>query len=89
MGQKLTIGMNGRLKLSVNGTPAARPLDVAIESLQLDLADLMESGNLTSTEDDTKVRILLDGVTLGFTLDADEVFAHGAESMMREIEEVL
>lgn len=81
------MGISGRLDLSLDGSPSPRPMDVSITTM-LDLDALMAEGKLTMDPDDpSKVRISLEGVTLGFTLDAHEVLSRGANAIVEWAEE--
>ncbi len=85
----MTIGIQGRLQLSIDGASTSRPLDAAIEGLQLDLDYLMENGYLTFSGDVSRVEIELVDVTLRLSLDADEVLSRGGTAMIRGLEKDL
>lgn len=90
MGQTVTIGMQGTLALSLDGSPMPRPLEVDIGGLEVDLAHLMERGLLTMHDKDpSKVRIRLEGVTLTFVMGAEELLSRGGAAIVDELEELL
>jgi hypothetical protein len=87
MGQRVTIAMNGKLTLSIDGTPTPKPLEVAIEGIHLDLDYLMENQLLQIQESDpSKVVIELQNVTLKLAVDANEVLSRGAAAIVTGME---
>lgn len=82
MGQTMTIGMSGTLQLSIDGASTSRALEVDIGGIKLDLDYLMEQGLLQIGENDQKVAITLDGVSLVLKLDADEVLSRGGSAII-------
>jgi hypothetical protein len=89
MGQAMTVGMRGRLQLSIDGSSTARPLDVDIGGIRLDLDKLMASGCIQFSDDPSKVKVRLTDVTFWLLLDADEVLSRGAAAIVHGLEEVL
>lgn len=86
MGQRVTLAMNGKLTMTLDGSPTSRPLEVDIQGLQLDLDYLMANDHLQH-RDDGRVGITLEGVTLTLALDAEEIISRGFDSIMAGIEE--
>ncbi len=86
MGQRVTLAINGTLKLSIDGSPTPRPLDVQIPALEIDLDRLMEQKQLTLRGD--KVDIQLSEVTLKLTLDADAILSRAESAIVTGLEEM-
>ncbi len=89
MGQEVTIAMAGTLRLSLDGIPSKRPLEVAIEDITLDLEELMADGLLKIDLGTDRAVLLLEGVTLTLSLDAEEVLSRGGVAIMDGIEQDL
>lgn len=89
MGQKVTLSLKGSLELKMDGMPTARPLAVNIEGLDLDLDALMEQGMITLDADSSDMSVELQGVTLTFVLDADEILSRGSSAIVRGLEELV
>ena len=86
MGPEVTIAMSGTLQLSLDGIPAKRPLEVAIEEIVLHLPDMMESGMLKLDQRTDRVVLTLENVTLTLSLDAEEVLPRGGVGIMDGVE---
>ena len=87
MGQKLTLSMNGKLRLSVDGSPSRLPLTVDIEDFVLDLDTLMQQGLLTMTPDrPDRVQVTLRGVEMTLTLDSRDVLSRGGAAIVAGLE---
>ncbi len=87
MSTTIEIGMEGVLQLTVGDAAQPVPLNVSIDSMEVDLADLMERGLLTMVED--RVTMVLEDVALTLTMDAGVVLRQGGAAIVGGVEEVL
>lgn len=87
MGQEVTIAMSGTLKLSLDGIPSRRPLEVAIEGINVNFPEMMEEGTLTIDAVTDRAILILERVTLTLSLDAEEVLSRGGMAIMDGIEQ--
>ena len=88
MGRVTTLDMRGQLTLSIDGKVTDQPLNVTIQNIQLDLEALMEMGGF-SINKVGKAQLVLDGVRLELTVDAEELLAGSRLEMIDEIEREL
>ncbi len=88
MGRVTTLDMRGQLTLSIDGKVTDQLLNVTIQNIQLDLEALMEMGGF-SINKVGKAQLVLDGVRLELTVDAEELLAGSRLEMIDEIEREL
>jgi len=88
VGKVTTLDMRGQLTLSINGEVTDQPLNVTIQNIALDLEALMEQGGFSINEVG-KAQLVLDGVRLELTVDAEELLAGSRVEMIDEIEREL
>lgn len=88
MGQVTRLDMRGQLTLRINGKVTDQPLNVTIQNIALDLEALMEQGGF-SINGVGKALLVLDGVRLELTVDAEELLAGSGLAMVSAIENEL
>ncbi len=86
--EDVTLDMRGQLQLRINGTLTDQPLNVTIQNIRLDLDALMAQGGFRVNEVG-KAQLILDGVRLELTVDAEPLLAASSVKMVSEIEREL
>lgn len=86
MGQKVTLSLRGTLQLSIDGSPTARPLEVGIPALEVDLENLMATGAMRLDGD--KVNVELRDVVLSLRTDAEPFLTRAESAIVTGFEEM-
>lgn len=87
MGQKVTLGLHGRLQLSIDGSNTPRPVLFTVKDLEVDLGELMRKGQLRIEGD--KARLDLTDIVLQLTTDAEDLLRRATGDLVQQAEDIL